>query len=77
MRRAVTLGAAVLALLILVDLGDCAERLRDGIYVLRADDALVVRLLRKGVFSIGQFGDQATGEALKTLLARLEVSVPG
>ena len=28
---------------ILVDLGDCAERLRDGIYVLRADDALVVK----------------------------------
>ena len=30
---------------ILVDLGDCAERLRDGIYVLRADDALVVKRL--------------------------------
>ena len=28
---------------ILVDLGDCAERLRDGIYVLRVDDALVVK----------------------------------
>jgi phage repressor protein C with HTH and peptisase S24 domain len=28
---------------ILVDLGDGAERLRDGIYVLRADDALVVK----------------------------------
>src|SRR6476661_9337880 len=28
---------------ILVDLGDCAERLRDGIYVLRIDDALVVK----------------------------------
>jgi phage repressor protein C with HTH and peptisase S24 domain len=28
---------------ILVDLGDSAERLRDGIYVLRADDALVVK----------------------------------
>ena len=28
---------------ILVDLGDCAERLRDGIYVLRADDALMVK----------------------------------
>ena len=28
---------------ILVDLGDCTERLRDGIYVLRADDALVVK----------------------------------
>lgn len=30
---------------ILVDLGDCGERLRDGIYVLRADDALVVKRL--------------------------------
>jgi len=28
---------------ILVDLGDGAERLRDGIYVLRADEALVVK----------------------------------
>ena len=28
---------------ILVDLGDCADRLRDGIYVLRVDDALVVK----------------------------------
>jgi phage repressor protein C with HTH and peptisase S24 domain len=28
---------------ILVDLGDCMERLRDGIYVLRIDDALVVK----------------------------------
>ena len=28
---------------ILVDPGDCAERLRDGIYVLRMDDALVVK----------------------------------
>jgi phage repressor protein C with HTH and peptisase S24 domain len=28
---------------ILVDLGDCDERLRDGIYVLRIDDALVVK----------------------------------
>lgn len=30
---------------ILVDLGDAADRLRDGIYVLRADDALVVKRL--------------------------------
>ncbi|MBA3576856.1 MAG: helix-turn-helix transcriptional regulator [Sphingomonas sp.] len=30
---------------ILVDLGDCLERLRDGIYVLRADDVLVVKRL--------------------------------
>ena len=30
---------------ILLDLGDCTERLRDGIYVLRADDALVVKRL--------------------------------
>ena len=30
---------------ILVDHGDCAERLRDGIYVLRADDVLVVKRL--------------------------------
>ena len=30
---------------ILVDLGDCADRLRDGIYVLRVDDALVVKRL--------------------------------
>src|SRR5919106_2750512 len=30
---------------ILVDLGDVTERLRDGIYVLRADDALVVKRL--------------------------------
>ena len=30
---------------ILVDLADSAERLRDGIYVLRADDALVVKRL--------------------------------
>src|SRR4029453_18574726 len=28
---------------ILVDLGDGADRLRDGIYVLRIDDALVVK----------------------------------
>ena len=28
---------------ILVDPGDCTERLRDGIYVLRMDDALVVK----------------------------------
>ena len=28
---------------ILVDPADCAERLRDGIYVLRVDDALVVK----------------------------------
>ena len=28
---------------ILVDLGDCGDRLRDGIYVLRIDDALVVK----------------------------------
>jgi len=30
---------------ILVDLGDCGERLRDGIYVLRVDEALVVKRL--------------------------------
>jgi len=30
---------------ILVDLGDAVERLRDGIYVLRVDDALVVKRL--------------------------------
>jgi phage repressor protein C with HTH and peptisase S24 domain len=30
---------------ILVDLGDCLDRLRDGIYVLRAEDALVVKRL--------------------------------
>ncbi len=30
---------------ILVDIGDCMERLRDGIYVLRADDVLVVKRL--------------------------------
>ena len=30
---------------ILVDLGDCAGRLRDGIYVLRVDDSLVVKRL--------------------------------
>ena len=30
---------------ILVDLGDCGDRLRDGIYVLRVDDALVVKRL--------------------------------
>ena len=30
---------------IMVDLDDCTERLRDGIYVLRADDALVVKRL--------------------------------
>jgi phage repressor protein C with HTH and peptisase S24 domain len=30
---------------ILVDLGDAGERLRDGIYVLRVDDALVVKRL--------------------------------
>jgi phage repressor protein C with HTH and peptisase S24 domain len=28
---------------VLVDLADCGERLRDGIYVLRIDDALVVK----------------------------------
>jgi phage repressor protein C with HTH and peptisase S24 domain len=30
---------------ILVDLGDSSDRLRDGIYVLRIDDALVVKRL--------------------------------
>lgn len=30
---------------ILVDLDDCGERLRDGIYVLRVDDALIVKRL--------------------------------
>jgi phage repressor protein C with HTH and peptisase S24 domain len=30
---------------ILVDLDDCAERLRDGIYVLRVDDVLIVKRL--------------------------------
>ena len=30
---------------IMVDLDDCGERLRDGIYVLRAEDALVVKRL--------------------------------
>ena len=30
---------------ILVDLGDCMGRIRDGIYVLRADDVLVVKRL--------------------------------
>ena len=30
---------------ILVDLGDCLQRLRDGIYVLRSDEALVVKRL--------------------------------
>jgi len=30
---------------ILVDLGDCADRLRDGIYVLRVDDSVVVKRL--------------------------------
>jgi phage repressor protein C with HTH and peptisase S24 domain len=30
---------------IMVDLDDCGDRLRDGIYVLRADDALVVKRL--------------------------------
>jgi phage repressor protein C with HTH and peptisase S24 domain len=30
---------------ILVDLGDCGDRLRDGIYVLRVDDAVVVKRL--------------------------------
>lgn len=30
---------------ILVDLGDCLQRIRDGIYVLRADDVLVVKRL--------------------------------
>jgi phage repressor protein C with HTH and peptisase S24 domain len=30
---------------ILVDLADCEDRLRDGIYVLRIDDALVVKRL--------------------------------
>ena len=30
---------------VLVDLGDCGDRLRDGIYVLRIDDALVVKRL--------------------------------
>jgi phage repressor protein C with HTH and peptisase S24 domain len=30
---------------ILIDLGDCGDRIRDGIYVLRAEDALVVKRL--------------------------------
>jgi phage repressor protein C with HTH and peptisase S24 domain len=30
---------------ILLDLGDCTDRLRDGIYVLRVDEALVVKRL--------------------------------
>jgi phage repressor protein C with HTH and peptisase S24 domain len=32
---------------ILVDQGDAAERLRDGIYVLRVDDALLVKRLAR------------------------------
>ena len=40
---------------ILVDLGDCADRLRDGIYVLRVDDALVVKRL-----ALHQMGGRVT-----------------
>ena len=36
---------------ILVDLGDCGERLRDGIYVLRVDDALVVKRIGRVIWS--------------------------
>ena len=37
---------------ILVDSGDCADRLRDGIYVLRADEALIVK--RIAIHPIGR-----------------------
>lgn len=37
---------------ILVDRGDAAERLRDGIYVLRVDDALVVKRIARSPASV-------------------------
>lgn len=40
---------------ILVDLGDCGDRIRDGIYVLRVDDALVVKRL-----ALNPFGRRVT-----------------
>ena len=40
---------------ILVDLGDCGDRLRDGIYVLRVDDALIVKRL-----ALNPFGRRVT-----------------
>ena len=40
---------------ILVDLGDCGDRIRDGIYVLRVDDALIVKRL-----ALNPFGRRVT-----------------
>ena len=54
---------------ILVDLGDAAERLRDGIYVLRVDDALVVK--RHRASSDGPAGDGPVGQSGLSRLARL------
>ena len=54
---------------ILVDLGDAAERLRDGIYVLRIDDALVVK--RIALNPIGPAGDGSVRQSGLSGLARL------
>ena len=54
---------------ILVDLGDCAERLRDGIYVLRVDDALVVK--RIALHPVGPAGHRPVGQSRLSRLARL------
>jgi hypothetical protein len=54
---------------ILVDLGDRMERLRDGIYVMRADDVLVVK--RLAVDPTGQAGHHPVGQSGLSGLARL------
>ena len=54
---------------ILVDLGDCGDRLRDGIYVLRIDDALVVK--RMALQPDGPAGDGPVGQSGLSRLARL------
>ena len=57
---------------ILVDLGDCAERLRDGIYVLRIDDALVVK--RLALNPVGRRRHRPVGQSRLSRLARLRRS---
>jgi phage repressor protein C with HTH and peptisase S24 domain len=59
---------------ILVDRGDAADRLRDGIYVLRVDDTLVVKRVAVGAaggFDIRSDNPAAAGGALDAATARI------
>ena len=54
---------------ILVDRDDCGERLRDGIYVLRVDEALLVK--RLAIHPFGTAGHGPVGQSRLSRLARL------